>query len=120
MDIDIERYSKSIMTITCQIGLAVIVSVSILASGTLFTFNSTDDITNVTAEIAERQHTMENPFNNTDSISSSSPASSSSQISPYAGQELRDLKSLSDNDIQSLQNLSLLSGIWIEGLLTRQ
>jgi hypothetical protein len=106
MDIDIERYSKSIMTITRQTGLAVIVSVLILASGILFTFNSTDGITNVTAEIAEQQYSMENRFNkNTDDISSSYlPASSSSQISPYTGQELRDLKSLSDNDIQSLQN----------------
>jgi hypothetical protein len=93
------------MTITRQIGLAVIVSVSILASGILFTFNSTHGITSVTAEIVEQQHTMENHFNNDiDGISSSSPASSSSEISPYAGQELRDIKSLSDKDIQLLQN----------------
>jgi Spy/CpxP family protein refolding chaperone len=34
----------------------------------------------------------------------SSSAASSSQISPYSGQEIRDIKSLSDNDVQSLQN----------------
>jgi hypothetical protein len=57
---------------------------------------------NVTTENAE-QHIMGNHFNNdTDGISSSN--TSSFQTSPYAGQELRDIKSLSDDDIQSLQN----------------
>jgi hypothetical protein len=44
-----------------------------------------------------------NNFNDdTDNMPSS--AASSSQISPYSGQEIRVIKSLSDNDVQSLQN----------------
>jgi ATP-dependent helicase/DNAse subunit B len=85
-----------------QVGLAAVVVVTILASGVSFTFSLIYGGTNVTTGIAE-QHVVENHFNdNTDGISSS--ATSSSQTSPYAGQELRDIKSLSDNDIQSLQN----------------
>jgi hypothetical protein len=81
---------------------AFVVAVAILASGVSFTFSSIYGSTNITTGIAE-QHRIENHLNgNTDRISSS--ATSSSQISPYAGQELRDIKSLSDNDIQSLQN----------------
>ena len=85
-----------------QVGLAVILVVTILTSGAFFTFSSTYGSMNVTTEIAE-QHIMGNHFNNdTDGISSSN--TSSFQTSPYAGQELRDIKSLSDDDIQSLQN----------------
>jgi hypothetical protein len=85
-----------------QVGLAAILIVIILASGVSFTFSSIYGSTNVTTGITE-QHVVENHFDgHTDSISSS--ATSSSQISPYARQELRDIKSLSDNDIQSLRN----------------
>lgn len=85
-----------------QVGLAAVVVVAILASGVSFTFSLIYGSTNVTTGIAE-QHVIENHFNNdTDSISSSN--TSSFQTSPYAGQELRDIKSLSDNDLQSLQN----------------
>ncbi len=90
------------MTIKHQVGLAAILVVSILASGTFFTFSSIYGSMNVTTEIAE-QHIMGNHFNNdTDDISSSKM--SSFQTSPYAGQELRDIKSLSDDDVRSLQN----------------
>ena len=85
-----------------QVGLAAIIVVMILASGVFFRFGSIYGTTNVTTGIAE-QHTMENHFND-DTDSASSSDVSSSQISPYAGQELRDIKSLSDNDVQSLQN----------------
>jgi hypothetical protein len=85
-----------------QVGVTAILVVTILASGAFFTFSSIYGSMNVTTEIAE-QHIMGNHFNNaTDGISSSNM--SSFQTSPYAGQELRDIKSLSDNDIQSLQN----------------
>jgi hypothetical protein len=84
-----------------QVGLAAILVVTILASGAFFTFTSIYSSTNVTTEIAE-QHIVGNHFNDdTNGISSSD---TSSQIPPYAGQELRDIKSLSDNDVQSLQN----------------
>ena len=85
-----------------QVGLAAILVVTILTSGAFFTFSSIYGSMNVTTENAE-QHTMGNHFNNdTDGITSSNI--SSFQTSPYAGQELRDIKSLSDDDIQSLQN----------------
>jgi hypothetical protein len=85
-----------------QVGLAAILVVTILISGAFFTFSSTYGSMNVTTEMAE-QHIMGNHFNNdTDGISSSN--TSSFQTSPYAGQELRDIKSLSDDDIQSLQS----------------
>jgi hypothetical protein len=85
-----------------EIRLAAIVVVTILASGAFFSFSSIYGTTNVTAGIAE-QHAMENHFNDyTGGIPSLDM--SSSQISPYAGQDLRDIKSLSDNDVQSLQN----------------
>lgn len=85
-----------------QVGIAAILIAIILTSGTFFTFNSINGTMNVTTENAE-QHIMGNHFNNaTDGISSSNMGSF--QTSPYAGQELRDIKSLSDNDIQSLQN----------------
>jgi hypothetical protein len=85
-----------------QVGLATILVVTILTSGACFSFSSIYGSMNVTTEIAE-QHIIGNHFNNdTDSISSSN--TSSFQTSPYAGQELRDIKSLSDDDIQSLQN----------------
>jgi hypothetical protein len=78
------------------------VAVAILASGMSFTFSSIYGSTNITTGIAEH-HTTENHFNgDNDGVSSS--ATSSSQVSLYAGQELRDIRSLSDNDIQSLQN----------------
>ena len=85
-----------------QVGLAAIIVVMILASGVFFSFGSIYGTTNVTTGIAE-QHTMENHFND-DTVSASTSDVSSSQISPYVGQELRDIKSLSDNDVQSLQN----------------
>ena len=85
-----------------QVGLAAVIVLAILASGVFFTFNSIYGTTDVTAGIAE-QHIAGNHFDgDTDSMSSSD--TSSFQISPYAGQELRDIKSLSDKDIQSLQN----------------
>ncbi len=85
-----------------QAEVSAIVVVTILASGAFFTFNSIYGSMDVTTEIAE-QHIMGNHFNNaTAGISSSNM--SSFQTSSYAGQELRDIKSLSDNDIQSLQN----------------
>jgi len=86
-----------------QVGLAaVVVVLTILASGVFFTFSLIYGSTNVTTGIAE-QHVVGNHFND-DTDSASSSDTSSSQISPYAGQELRDIKSLSDKDIQSLQN----------------
>jgi hypothetical protein len=85
-----------------QVGVAAILVVTILTSGVFFAFSSIYGSMNVTTEIAE-QHIMGNHFNNdTDGISSSN--SSSFQTSPYVGQELKDIKSLSDDDIQSLQN----------------
>jgi hypothetical protein len=85
-----------------KVGLAAILVVTIFTSGAFFTFSSIYGSMNVTTENAE-QHIMGNHFNNdTDDISSSN--SRSFQTSPYAGQELRDIKSLSDDDIQSLQN----------------
>lgn len=85
-----------------QVGLAAILIVAVLASAVFFTFSSIYCTTNVTAGIAE-QHVVENHFTD-DTDSASSSDTSSSQISPYAGQEMRDIKSLSDNDVQSLQN----------------
>ncbi|HEU4445351.1 MAG TPA: hypothetical protein VFR94_11825, partial [Nitrososphaeraceae archaeon] len=85
-----------------QVGLAAVIVLAILASGVSFTFSSIYGSTNVTTGIAE-QHIVGNHFNNdTDNMSSSD--TSSFQTSPYAGQELRDIKSLSDKDVQSLQN----------------
>jgi hypothetical protein len=90
------------MIIKHQVGLAAILAVTILTFGPFFTFSSTYGSMNVTTENAE-QHIMGNHFNNdTDGITSSN--TSSFQTSPYVGQELRDIKSLSDDDIQSLQN----------------
>jgi Spy/CpxP family protein refolding chaperone len=90
------------MVTNYQVGVAAILVVTILACGAFFTFGSTYGSMNVTTEIAE-QHIMGNHFNSaTDGISSSNM--SSFQSSSYAGQELRDIKSLSDDDIQSLQN----------------
>jgi hypothetical protein len=85
-----------------QVGLAAILMVTILASGAFFTFSSIYGSKNVTTEIVE-QHVMENHFNN-DTVSISSSNTSSFQASPYAGQEMRDIKSLSDINVQSLQN----------------
>jgi Spy/CpxP family protein refolding chaperone len=85
-----------------QIGLAGVVIVAAIASGASFTLSSIYGSTNVTSRSPE-QHMAANNFNDdTDNMSSS--AASSSQISPYSGQEIRDIKSLSDNDVQSLQN----------------
>lgn len=86
-----------------QVGLtAFVVVLTFLASGLSFTLTSVDGSTNVPTGIAEK-HAMENRFND-DTDSASSSDANSFQISLYAGQELRDIKSLSDNDIQSLQN----------------
>jgi hypothetical protein len=85
-----------------QVRLSAILIVIILASGVFFSFNSIYGTTNVTAGIAE-QHAIDNYLNNDTDSAPSSP-SSSSQVSPYAGQEIRNIKSLSDNDVQSLQN----------------
>ena len=85
-----------------QIGLAGVVIVAAIASGASFTLSSIYGSTNVTTGSPE-QHMAGNNFNDdTDNMSSS--AASSSQVSPYSGQEIRDIKSLSDNDVQSLQN----------------
>ena len=88
-----------------RIGIDAIFIVAILVSGASSTFSSIRGSTNVTAEIAE-QPAMENRFNHDmdDIDSSSSSPTSSSQSSPYRGQEVRDIKSLSDNAVQSLQN----------------
>lgn len=87
-----------------QVGLvAALVIVAVLTSRDSFTFSSIYGSTNVTAGIAE-QHAVENHHFDGDTDSTSSSATSSPQISPYAGQEVRDIKSLSDKDIQSLQN----------------
>jgi hypothetical protein len=85
-----------------RIGIDAIFIVAILASGAFSTFGSVYGSTNVTAGIAE-QPAMENHFNHNIDSASSSPTNSS-QSSPYTGQEMRDIKSLSDNDVQSLQN----------------
>ena len=85
-----------------RIGIEAIFIVAILVSGASSTFSSIYGGTNVTAGIAE-QPAMENNFNHDIDSASSSPTISS-QSSPYAGQEVRDIKSLSDNDVQSLQN----------------
>jgi hypothetical protein len=86
-----------------QVGLlSAFVVITILASGAFFSFGSTYGTTNVTTEIAE-QHTMENHLND-DTDSASSLDINSPQISPYFGQDMRDIKSLSDEDVQSLQN----------------
>lgn len=80
------------------------VVIAVLVSGVLFTFTSIYDSTSATTGFAE-QDIARNPANNTDgSIPSSDIRNNSSQISPYAGQEVRDVKSLSANDIQLLQN----------------
>jgi len=85
-----------------QIGLAGVVIVAAIASGASFTLSSIYGSTNVTTGSPE-QHMAGNDFNDdTDNMSSS--AASSSHISPYSGQEIRDIKSLSDNDVQSLHN----------------
>jgi hypothetical protein len=85
-----------------QIGIVGVVIVAAIASGASFTLSSIYGSTNVTSGSPE-QHMAGNSFNDdTDNMSSS--ATSSSQISPYSGQEIRDIKSLSDNDVQSLQN----------------
>ena len=85
-----------------QIGLAGVVIVAAIASGASFTLSSIDGSTNVTTRSPE-QHIADNNSND-DTDNSSSLAAKSSQISPYSGQEIRDIKSLSDNDVQSLQN----------------
>ena len=95
-------YSRSIMITRHQIGLAGVVIVAAIASGASFTLSSIDGSTNVTTGSPE-QHIADNNSND-DTDNSSSLAANSSQISPYSGQEIRDIKSLSDNDVQSLQN----------------
>jgi hypothetical protein len=85
-----------------QVVLSSILVVTILASGVSFTFSSIYGSTNVTTGSTEQQ-VIENHFDgHTDGISSSD--TSFSRISPYARQEQRDIKSLSDNDVQSLRN----------------
>lgn len=85
-----------------QIGLAGVVIVAAIASGASFSLSSIYGSTNVTNGSPE-QHMAGNNFNDdTDNMPSS--AASSSQISPYSRQEIRVIKSLSDNDVQSLQN----------------
>ena len=86
-----------------QIGLAGVVIVAAIASGASFSLSSIYGSTNVTNGSPE-QHMAGNNFNDDTDNMSSSAASSSSQISPYSGQEIRVIKSLSDNDVQSLQN----------------
>jgi hypothetical protein len=90
------------MVIKHQVGVSAILIAILVTFGTFFTFSSIYGTMNVTTENAE-QHVMGNHFNN-DTNGISSPNLSSFQTSPYAGQELRDIKSLSENDIQSLQN----------------
>jgi hypothetical protein len=85
-----------------QIGLAGVVIVAAIASGASFTLSSIYGSTNVTTGSPEQHITGNNSNDYTDNASSL--AASSSQISPYSGQEIRDIKSLSDDDVQSLQN----------------
>ena len=85
-----------------QIGLAGVVIVAAIAFGASFTLSSIYGSTNVTTGSHE-QHIAGNNSND-DTDNTSSLAANSSQISPYSGQEIRDIKSLSDNDVQSLQN----------------
>ena len=85
-----------------QIGLAGVVIVAAIASGASFTLSSIYGSTNVTIGSPE-QHIAGNNSND-DTDNTSSLAANSSQTSPYSGQEIRDIKSLSDNDVQSLQN----------------
>jgi hypothetical protein len=85
-----------------RVGIDTMFIVAILVFGVCSTFSSIYGGTNVTAGIAE-QPAMENNFNHDIDSASSSPTISS-QSSPYIGQEVRDIKSLSNNDIQSLQN----------------
>jgi hypothetical protein len=84
-----------------QIGLAGVVIVAAIASGASFSLSSIYGSTNVTNGSPE-QHMAGNNFN--DDTDNTSSSASSSQISPYSGQEIRVIKSLSDNDVQSLQN----------------
>jgi len=85
-----------------QVGLAGAVIVTAIASVASFTLSSIYGSTNVTTGIPEH-HIAGNDFND-DTNNMSSSATISSQTSPYSGQEARDIKSLSDNDVQSLQN----------------
>ena len=85
-----------------QIGLAGVVIVAAIASGASFTLSSIYGSTNVTTGSPEQYMAGNNFIDDTDNMSSS--AASSSQLSPYSGQEIRNIKSLSDNDVQSLQN----------------
>ena len=85
-----------------RVGIDTIFIVAILVFGASYTFSSIYGSTNVTAGIDE-QPAMENKFNHDIDSASSSPTISS-QSSPYIEQEVRDIKSLSDSDIQSLQN----------------
>jgi hypothetical protein len=85
-----------------QVELATILIVMICTSGVFLTSSSIYGSTNVTNGIA-KQHVMEDHHFNDDTDGTSSP-DISSQASPYAGQEVRGIKSLSDNDIQLLQN----------------
>jgi hypothetical protein len=94
--------ASSLMITKHQVGLAAILAVTIFTSGAFFTFSSIYGSMNVTTENTE-QYIIENHFNN-DTDDTSSSNSRSFQTSTYAGQELRDIKSLSYDDIQSLQN----------------
>ncbi|MDQ5860056.1 MAG: hypothetical protein M3278_03695 [Thermoproteota archaeon] len=85
-----------------QIGLAGVVILAAIACGASFTLSSIYGSTNVTTGSPEQHMAGNNFIDDTDNMSSS--AASSSQLSPYSGQEIRDIKSLSDNDVQSLQN----------------
>lgn len=86
-----------------QIGLAgVVVIIAAIASGASFTLSSIYGSTNVTTGSPEQHMAGNNFSDDTDNVSSS--VASSSQISSYSRQEISDIKSLSDNDVQSLQN----------------
>jgi hypothetical protein len=87
-----------------KVRLTAILILTILTFGVSFTFDSIYGSTNVSTGIAEQQYLVKNHHFNEDTNSASSSDTSSSQISPYSGQEIRDIKSLADSDIQSLRN----------------
>jgi hypothetical protein len=92
-----------------QVGLvAALVIVAVLASGVSLTFSSIYGSTNVTAGIAE-QHAVENHHFDGDTDSTSSSATSSPQISPYAGQEVKDIQSLQNGTGEAFGGMAKLA-----------
>jgi hypothetical protein len=89
-----------------QVSIAIIFVVTILACAVFFTPSSIYGAANATTAISE-QHVMGNHVNSNNNSNTGSTfplGSGSSQVSPYTEQEMRNIKSLSHSDIQSLQN----------------